>query len=264
MKYLKLYEHKLHKTTQDMLDYIEHLSIKTLVFIDTETTGLLRHKIEQLTQISAIAFEYDFENNQLDEIDTFNNKIKLTPYTLNRRNTPEGKKQLDWVLRFNHYGNKIANNPKYLNEKEVLNIFLDWLDKIDNPVLILQNASFDMDMICGRSGEKIKYEILDTKQLLQYFVIPITQKLAEDFPEYGKSLKEIGISERDKGLINSSMSKWGTFFGIDMKGYHDGLTDCRITSQMFLEIINYMEENKNLDISIYQNKRIKLVRIDGN
>ena len=55
------------------------------------------------------------------------------------------------------------------------------------------------------------------------------------------------------------MGKWGPFFDINMSGYHDGLTDCRITSEMFTKMIDFIKENSDLDISKYQVSRIKKI-----
>ena len=89
--------------------------------------------------------------------------------------------------------------------------------------------------------------------------IPIAQKLGETDPEYKDKLKNIGTSARDFGLVASGMGKWGPFFNIDMSGYHDGLTDCRITSEMFTKMVDFIKENSDLDISKYQVSRIKKI-----
>lgn len=120
----------------------------------------------------------------------------------------------------------------------------------------MQNASFDMNMLAGRSGKKINYEVLDTKMIIQLFVIPIMQKLSETNLEYKDILSKIGTSERDNGLITSSMGKWGPFFNINMSGYHDALTDCKITSEMFIKIIDFIKQHSELNISKYQMERI--------
>lgn len=248
----KLFEHKLHKNQVQLLEYIKNLSEnKKFIFLDTETTGLGGFKKQQLTQISAISSTYDFNNNHFEEIDSFNKKIKLTEDIIKSRS----REQLTRILKFNRYGDRTS---KYVDEKECLTEFLNWVEKNGNPLLIIQNASFDMNMLCGRSGIKIIYPVLDTKQIIQLFVIPITQKLAEKSDYYQDILNRIGTSERDFGLINSSMSKWGPFFKINMTGYHDALTDCRITMELFKNIINYIEDNKDLNIQKYQMKRINL------
>lgn len=251
-KYLKIFEHKLHKNQYQLLDYVKNLSdSKIFVFLDTETTGLGGFKKQQLTQISAISAIYDFESNDFREIGRFNKKIKLTDEIMKSRT----REELVRVLKFNRYGD---NMSEYIDEKYCIENFLNWLKEIGDPLLVIQNASFDMNMLCGRSGIKINYPVLDTKQIIQLFVIPITQKLAEKSEKYRTILNMIGISDRDKGLTNSSMSKWGPFFDIDMSGYHDALSDCRITMNMFEKIIEYVKNNIDLNIQKYQMERISV------
>ncbi len=254
-----LNEHKLHKSIYQFLDYLEDLSKnKVFIFCDTETTGLFGPKKQQLTQISAVGYEYDFQNNSLEEFGTFNKKIKISADMKGRLYDPDDN--IKSKFKFNHYGDKIVEDPKYYDEQRILNEFRYWVaNASSDPLLIMQNASFDMNMIIGRSGKKLQYEVLDTKQILQLFVIPIAQKLAETDSEYKDKLEKIGTSARDFGLVASGMGKWGPFFNIDMSGYHDGLTDCRITSEMFTKMIDFIKENSDLDISKYQVSRIKKI-----
>ena len=42
-----------------------------------------------------------------------------------------------------------------------------------------------------------------------------------------------------------------------MAGYHDAITDCRITIQMYQKIIDLLKKNQDVDIMKYQIKRIK-------
>jgi hypothetical protein len=71
----------------------------------------------------------------------------------------------------------------------------------------------------------------------------------------------IGTSPRDAGLISSSMSKIGPALGVNMSGYHDALTDIKIMMGMFMNIVDILKNNKNVDISKYQLERIKVLRV---
>jgi len=261
-----LTEHKLHKNIYQFLDYIEDLSKnKVFIFIDTETSGLGGPKKQQLTQVSAVGFEYDFQQNNFKEFGTFNKKIKISADQKGRLANP--KDDIYRAFRFNHYGNKIKEDPKYYDEEQVLSEFRNWVAHAGyyfDPLLIMQNASFDMNMMAGRSDKKLNYEVLDTKRVIQLFIIPIIQKLAETDSKYQDVLDKIGTSTassvksaRDNGLTTSAMGKWAPFFNLDMRGYHDGLTDCRITADMFTKMIAFIKENSDLDISKYQVIRIK-------
>jgi hypothetical protein len=43
-------------------------------------------------------------------------------------------------------------------------------------------------------------------------------------------------------------------------GYHDAITDCRITIQMYQKIIEMLKQNQDVDIMKYQVERIKTLR----
>jgi hypothetical protein len=111
-----------------------------------------------------------------------------------------------------------------------------------------------------RSSLKFKNEVIDTKQLLQLFYLPALQKLAEDDAYYKKLISTIGTSSRDNGLISSSLAKIGPALGLNMTGYHDALTDCRLAMKMFEKVVDFLKENTNVDISHYQAERIQTIR----
>lgn len=258
-----LNENKLHKNIFQFLKYLDNLSEnKVFIFLDTETTGLGGHKKQQLTQIAAVGYEYDYQSNNLKEFGTFNKKIKISADMKDRLSNPSD--DIKAKFKFNHYGNKIESDPKYYDEQEILGEFRNWLAHSGyylEPLLVIQNAGFDMNMLVGRGNKMLgdikPYEVLDTKMVLQLFVIPIMQKLAESDKKYSEFLNDVGTSTRDNGLITSSMSKWGPFFDINMSGYHDALSDCRITAEMFTKMIDFIKNNSDLDISKYQTERIK-------
>jgi len=252
-----LLEHKLwYKTIPQFLNWLDEKSkLKDFVFIDTETTGLRGPKKEQLTQIAAISTIYNFNLNDFKEQSSFNQKIKLTEETL--KNKTQKDSRINWVLSFNRYGQK---DVKYFDERFVLEEFKKWIDNQNNPMLIIQNAQFDMNMLNARYNDiKFNYEVFDTKSLIQLYYLPTLQKLSETDDYYKNIIKEIGTSDRDKGLLSSSMSKIGPVLGLNMSGYHDALEDCIITINMVSKIIQFLKENSHLDIIKYQKERIKVI-----
>lgn len=251
-------EHKFWgKSNREFLDWIKSIESKTFIVLDTETTGLDGPKLEQLTQVSGIAFNFSFSGFNFEEVSDFNKKIKLTPQSKKRATEPNSR--IKWVLSFNHYGSK-DKSVKYFEEEDILNQFFDWVDGFEDPILVIQNAEFDAKMLSVRANKKIKYPILDTKQVIQLFYLPTLQKLAETDTKYKQAIEKIGTADRDYGLISSSMSKVGPQLGLDMTNYHDALTDCRITTQMLQKILVFLEEHKDVDISKYQAERIQKIR----
>ena len=253
-----LLEHKLwYKTIPQFLNWLDEKSkLKDFVFIDTETTGLGGPKKVQLTQIAAISTIYDFNLNDFKEQSSFNQKIKLTEETLKKKTEKDSK--INWVLSFNRYGEKGVN---YMDEDVVLSDFYDWVGEQKDAMLVIQNAEFDMHMLNVRSKDiRFKNEVFDTKQLIQLYYIPLIQKLSETDDQYKELINKIGTSTRDGGLISSSMSKIGPALGLDMSGYHDALSDVRITMNMVIKIIDLLKRYSDLDLMKYQTERIKMIR----
>jgi DNA polymerase III epsilon subunit-like protein len=256
LKYGQLNENKMwYKTIPQILDWLEIKSEKPFVFCDTETTGLGGPKKQQITQVSAIATHYDFNTNTFKELGEYDQKIKLSVDTKARYETPGDDSRK--VLSFNHYG---SGDYKYRGEREIVDEFFTWIDQYTPFLLVAQNAGFDMAMLSGRFGHKLNNEVFDTKMLIQLYYLPLIQTLAETDTKYKELINFIGTSDRDNGLISSSLSKIGPALGLNMSGYHDALTDCRLTMNMYLKIVDFLKENQSVDIMKYQSDRIKVIR----
>jgi len=259
MKYIKfLLEHKFWgKTISEFLTWLDSKSGKHWVILDSETTGLPSDPYDiQLTQVSCLVVKYNSKTNTFKEVDSFDKKIKLTSKTLSLMKRTDSR--ISKVLSFNHYG---KSGLKYHEEENVLFDFFDFISRYDNPMLVIQNAEFDMRYLNIRNPiVKFDNEVLDTKQILQLFYLPTLQKLAESDESIDTIIKKIGTSNRDNGLISSSMSKIGPALGINMTGYHDALTDCRLAMQMLQKVINFLRENQSVDIRKYQGERINIIR----
>ena len=251
-------EHKFWgKTIVDFLNWLKYKSEKHFVLVDVESTGLPGEGYEiQLTQVSCIVIKYNFDSNTFEEIDTYNKKIKLSKNTLNLMKDPNTR--IKWVLSFNHYG---QSDVRFHDEEETLKDFYDFLKPYQNPILMIQNAEFDMRFLNTRNQVvKFDNEVIDTKQIAQLFYLPTLQKLAETKSEFKEIIEKIGNSSRDNGLISSSLSKVGPALGINMSGYHDALVDCRLMAQMFTKMVDFLKEHQDVDIQKYQMERIKTKR----
>jgi len=259
MKYIKfLLEHKFWgKTIPEFLTWLDSKSDKHWVILDTETTGLPSDPYDiQLTQVSCLVVKYNSKTNTFEKVDSFDKKIKLTSKTLSLMKRTDSR--IAKVLSFNHYG---KSGLKYHEEENVLSDFFDFISQYDNPMLIIQNAKFDMRYLNIRNPiVKFDNEVLDTKQVLQLFYLPTLQKLSETDEKSATMVSKIGTSNRDNGLISSSMSKVGPALGINMTGYHDALTDCRLAMQMLQKVIDFLRENQSVDIKKYQGERINTIR----
>jgi DNA polymerase III epsilon subunit-like protein len=244
-----------YKSIPEILNWLKEKSKMPWILLDTETTGLGGPKNEQLTQISAIVCQYDFKTNTFKELAQFDEKIKLTSYTKAKYNEPGDRTK--WVLGFNRYG---SGGYKYQEEQETIDRFFEFISEYEPCLLVAQNAQFDMQMLGGRYGHKIKNEVFDTKMLIQLYFLPLLQKLAETDTKYKEMIDFIGRSPRDNGLISSSMSKIGPVLNVNMQGYHDALTDCRLMMQMYQKMIDILKQNSRKDVMKYQIERIKSIR----
>jgi len=251
-------------TIDEFIEYVKSLS-NNWIFIDTETTGLGGSKRQQLTQIAGVQTEFNFPD--FNEGENFNEKILLSDEIKKRMKDGTEIGEIKWgkgrltpmptrqVLSFNKYG---SWDGEYKDEQEVIENFYDWVNGFDNPVMVFQNSIFDMDMIGGRSGLKFKQKVLDTKIFIQYYYIPTLKKLAETDKKYKDIIEEIGTSTRDNGLTSSSMGRIAPSLGVDTKGYHDALVDCRMTYNMTTEMFKFLEEHKDIDILKYQSERYQV------
>jgi DNA polymerase III epsilon subunit-like protein len=251
-------EHKFWgKSITQFLDWVKSKSDKYWVVLDTETTGLPTDPQEvQLTQLSCIVVKYNLDTNTFEEVDTYNKKLKLNQKTLDQMKEPGNR--IKWVLSFNHYG---ESGVDYHPEADTLEDFFKFLSQYDSPLLVIQNAIFDMRYLNTRNPiVRFDNEVLDTKQVLQLFYLPAIQKLAETDDEYKSLIQSIGTSSRDGGLISSSLGKIGPSLGINMTGYHDALTDCRLAMQMFTKVVEFLKKNQDVDMTKYQGDRINILR----
>jgi DNA polymerase III epsilon subunit-like protein len=251
-------EHKFWgKSIPEILEWIKSKSNKYWILLDTETTGLQSDPYEvQLTQISCIVVKYNFDSNTFEEVDSYNKKLKLSDTSLGLMKNPTNR--IKKVLSFNHYGQK---GIQFHDEGESLEDFFKFISKYNNPILVIQNAEFDMRFINTRNSIiKFDNEVIDTKQIAQLFYLPCLQKLAETELQFKEMIDKIGTSDRDNGLISSSLSKIGPVLGINMTGYHDALTDTKLMMQMLQSMIEFLKQHKDLDISKYQSDRIKTIK----
>ena len=250
-----LAEHKLvGKSIDDLLAWLEQKSSSPWVFLDTETTGLPTSPYEvQLTQVSCVVATYDAAANRLQEVESMDRKIRLTQAT--RAEMRSQAERIKRVLSFNHYGQQGA---VYSEEGQVLGELFELLARHGRPVLVIQNAAFDMRMINTRSPVvRFDNEVIDTKQILQLFYLPCLQRLAEVDPRHQETLDRIGTSARDGGFPSSSLGRVGPVLGLDMTGYHDALTDCRLMMSMLERVVAFLRANRDVDIRRHQALRAR-------
>lgn len=241
--------------TEELFRWLEERQNHTFVALDTETTGLRGPRQEQLTQISAVAFTFNFQSLKFTEVNSFNEKIKLTPDILSQKELP-GSRIKD-VFKYTRYG---VSGGKFIQEQEALERLFNFVNQFDDVVLLIQNAPFDMPMINIRSRiGGLKNEIFDTKDFFAYFLLPTLQVMAENDEEAKSILDIIGTSSSGK-LPTSSLPKVSKGLGIDPGQAHDALFDCRYMVQTLEKALEIVNSNRNIERKPYLIPRISMDR----
>lgn len=248
--------------------YLEH----TWVFFDTETMGLGPHK-DQITEIAAIAVE----PNTGKVLGQFNEKIKLDPTTLARLNDPDSPERAEWeaqqskrrkrlkepqdILRLTRYGEK---GREFIGEQTALQQFEEFIDSFPNPMLVAQNASFDMKFVNTRKDKRLKkYPVFDTLPFIQYHVIPMLEAIEGSTEGAIKQRADEILSKLfSRGSYSASLGKVAKAFGIDVEGWHNALADVKMTIDVFEAIKKVADyaATVNLDYRPEQEKVIKKKR----
>jgi len=261
-----LIENKLSgRSLQNVLSLLDGYASNTWIFFDTETTGL-EPSSSQLTEIGAIAVDPNIWNSDATILDQFNEKIKLTPASIRLLNDPASRERKAWekgiknarnpmkdpqaILSMTRYGEQ---GRTFGDEQFVLDRFFEWSASFSNPLFIAQNASFDLKFLSVRSGGKLpKYPVLDTKQLMEMYLIPLlkTQVKAEQGdPAAQRLLDKLYVKRGNWGYHSSSMGIVAKAYGISIDDWHNALADVKMMMAMYKNVVNTLKDGMTVDIS---------------
>jgi DNA polymerase III epsilon subunit-like protein len=266
-----LKENKLSgRTVEGILDLLDGYASNTWIFFDTETTGM-HPGSAQLTEIGAIAVDPNTWDSEASILDQFNEKISFTPETEKLMNDPGSEERKEWekknqqsrrpldkpqdVLAMTRYGEK---GRSYGDEQDILDQFFEWADGFPNPLLIAQNASFDLKFLNVRSEGKLpKYPVLDTMQLMQYYLVPLLKtqaKASEGDPEAQELLDKLYIKKGNWGYHSVSMGVVSKAYGINIDDWHNALADVKMMMEMYRNVVSTIRKGMGTDISKEQGK----------
>ena len=266
-----LVENKLSgRTIEGVLSLLDGYASNTWIFFDTETTGM-HPKSAQLTEIGAIAVDPNTWDSEATVLDQFNEKIKLTDETERLLNDPESEERQAWekgnqgarrplkdpqaILSMTRYGEQ---GRTYGEEQEILDQFFDWADQFPNPLFIAQNASFDLKFLNVRSKGKLpKYPVLDTMQLMQYYLVPLlkTQIKAEEGNQEAQDLLDkLYVRKGNWGYHSVSMGVVSKAYGISIDDWHNALADVKMMMEMYRNVVETIRKGMGTDISNEQGK----------
>jgi len=238
----------------------------TWIFFDTETTGFTP-ETKQLTEIGAIAA---YPNNwQFDEIEAeeglFYDKIKLNPETLADFEASDDS-EVKYPLKLTRYGMKKAEyREKYPkgkpNEEDVVRQFVSYLERQPNPLLIAQNAEFDVNFVQTRADlynipvNMRAYPIFDTMMLIKLWEIPRIKTLARRGDERAQTiLQALTMTGKFGDYVTSSMGPVAAAYKISTDEWHNALADVKMMMEMTKVIFMALQEASDVDISKYQGR----------
>ena len=266
-------ENKLSgKSIEGILDLLDGYSNNTWIFFDTETTGM-HPDSAQLTEIGAIAVDPKNWESTSQVLGDFNEKIKLTDETEKLLNDPESEERKAWEK-----GNQQARNPlkepqdvlsmtrygesggEFGDEQAVLDKYFEFVESFPNPLLIAQNASFDLKFLSVRSkGKMKKHPVLDTQQLMEMYLVPLlkTQTKAEEGdPASQDLLDKLYVNKGNWGYHSVSMGVVSKAYDINIDDWHNALADVKMMMEMYKNVVQTIRQGMDTDISQEHGKAV--------
>ena len=251
---------------EQLFEKLKDFGDNTWIFFDTETTGF-KPETAQLTEIAAVAA---YPNNwQFEEVDAekglFYDKIKLTPETVagfEASDDPKAKFPLE-LTRYGMPGGEYKEKyPKGMpNEVDVIKEFLVYVESQPNPVLVAQNAEFDINFIQTRAAfydleaNLRNYPIFDTMMLIKLWHNSLIKTLADEGDERAQTiLQALTMTGKFGDYVTSSMGPVSKAYEISTDEWHNALADVKMMMEMTKVIFMALQEASDVDISKYQGR----------
>jgi len=251
---------------QQLFDKLKDFGDNTWIFFDTETTGF-KPETAQLTEIGAISAKPD--NWQFVEVEAkqgiFYDKIKLNPETLagfEASDDPDVKYPLE-LTRYGMPSDEYREKyPKGMpSEEDILKQFVSYLESQQDPVLVAQNARFDVDFIQKRADlynipvNMRAYPIFDTMMLIKLWHNPLVKTLADDGDERAQTiLQALTMTGKFGDYVSASMGPVSKAYEISTDDWHNALADVKMMMGMTKAIFMALQESSDVDISKYQGR----------
>lgn len=248
-----------NKTLSQALELLDSYGANTWIFFDTETTGFSPNK-EQITEVAAIAVDPLGWAGKPRVLGQYHEKITLNPDIQRRMNDPASEERVKWeemqarrvekgkeyeppqaVLKLTRYGER---GRRYIDEQEALRGFVEFVESFPNPVLVAQNARFDMRFVNHRSDKKLpRVPVIDTAELMQNNLVPLVKALAQETPEgaemKGRLEKQVGRGKR----ISVSLGVVAKAFDISIDEWHNAMADVKMLMEALREVVTYLRES---------------------
>ncbi len=231
---------------------IELIKGKTLVFFDTETTGLDPNvKYVQVTEIAGVA--YDSEGKELD---TFHKKSNLTKAAKSVQGYEDEKgepfmggkgKTISDLNKMTGYEDD--NAGERMDEVDMLKSFNEWVESFPNPIIIAQNLEFDMKQISTKVGAPKTVDTLDTLKFARIFMTPILYTLKNN-PEIKAARKLMTIMQKNKWgrsypKLSHTLEILGKVFNVKTNMWHSAIADTQQLAGIFFGMLGWYEKHKD-------------------
>jgi DNA polymerase III epsilon subunit-like protein len=251
---------------QQLFEKLKDFGDNTWIFFDTETTGF-KPESAQLTEIGAISAKPD--NWQFTEVEAkqgiFYDKIKLNPETLAGFEASDDP-NIKYPLELTRYGMPSdeyrEKYPKGMpNEEDILRQFVSYLESQPNPVLVAQNAEFDVNFIQKRADlynipvDMRAYPIFDTMMLIKLWHNSLIKTLADSGDERAQTiLQALTLTGKFGDYVSASMGPVSKAYEISTDDWHNALADVKMMMGMTKAIFMALQESSDVDISKYQGR----------
>lgn len=272
----KLYAYSIRELLEKFLKF----DGKTLVFLDTETTGIDPNDFYvQMTQLAMMAVD----GSTWEIKEEFSTKVELNQHLLNLLNNPNSKEVSDYekenqrhiakykkpivhpkeLLDKTQYFSNTNAGEKKMSEAEALKECEKFLSKYPNAIIVAHNAVFDLKTVQTRRringmAPIKRYPVLDTLAIARFFFVPALLALEND-PE-AKGFLEMLLAKTKYKSYTTSLGKLASVFKVTSDNWHDASADIKMLFRILQEIIKYLEKNKDLDITKDKGKQAKRYR----
>ena len=279
-----LLEAKLYSySTEELLEKFLEFDGKTLIFLDTETTGIDPNKFYvQLTHVAAMAVE----GSTWDVKDTLSIKVELNPVLLAILNSPssndaaayekENQRHIAKYKKPETHPRDLLDKTQYfktspgeqkMSEKDALIEVEEFIERYPSVVIVAHNAGFDMKVIQTRRRENglppmKRVPVLDTVAVARFFFIPALVSL-KDNPEAQAFLEKI-LAKTKYRSYGTDLGKLAKAFEITSDNWHDASADTQMMFEILKKIIDFLKQHSDLDIIKYngtQAKRFRRMRV---
>lgn len=232
-------------------EVISDIQGKTLIFFDTETTGINPNiKYVQVTEIAGVA--YDPTGKQLD---SFHKKSTLNPDTKKAQDYEDktgepisGKgKTISDINKMTGYDDE--NAGERMSEKDMLLAFKSWVEGFTNPILVAQNTEFDMKQVATKIGKINVDTTLDTLQFARIFMTPIMDTL-KDNPEIQKTRELMTVTRTNKWgrsykELSHTLDILGKVFDVKTDMWHSAIADTQQLAGIFFAMLSWYKKHED-------------------